>query len=322
MSHLQVNSQSQIAPISPEKHRPTLSVMIPTYNCANFLSRTLESVLSQDNGPDKMQIEVVDDCSTKDDPEEVVKKIGRGRIDFYRKPRNEGATATFNTCIQRSRGHLVHILHGDDYVLPGFYETITDKANIFKECSGFFSRCIVVSASGELDSLSPRLKSLENSGNNSDEMLYCNQLRTPGVVVRRSFYETHGGFQSHLIHVADWEMWIRVIQEGSGLFINQPLAAYRFFDGNDTSKLAKSAENLKDYLRLSEILKTSSHGFDIIRFYKIVESTARFQADQFKTLGDHSAERNNRLLAAKLASSLPFRDRLRRIARTIFQTIC
>ena len=42
---------------------PLWSVMIPTFHCARFLRQTLESVLSQDPGPDVMQIEVVDDCS-------------------------------------------------------------------------------------------------------------------------------------------------------------------------------------------------------------------------------------------------------------------
>ena len=35
--------------------------MIPTFHCAQFLHQTLESVLSQDPGPDVMQIEVIDD---------------------------------------------------------------------------------------------------------------------------------------------------------------------------------------------------------------------------------------------------------------------
>ena len=43
--------------------RPLWSVMIPTFHCARFLRQTLESVLSQDPGPDVMQIEIVDDCS-------------------------------------------------------------------------------------------------------------------------------------------------------------------------------------------------------------------------------------------------------------------
>ena len=61
-----------ILPITDEGKRPIWSVMIPTYNCANYLRETLASVLAQDPGADVMQIEVVDDHSTKDDPKAVV----------------------------------------------------------------------------------------------------------------------------------------------------------------------------------------------------------------------------------------------------------
>ena len=51
-------------PLPPDVGRPVWSVMIPTYNCARYLRETLASVLAQDPGPDQMQIEVIDDCST------------------------------------------------------------------------------------------------------------------------------------------------------------------------------------------------------------------------------------------------------------------
>ena len=57
-------SPPSIAPVPEGVHRPKWSVMIPTFNCANYLRQTLESVLAQDPGPEQMQIEVVDDCST------------------------------------------------------------------------------------------------------------------------------------------------------------------------------------------------------------------------------------------------------------------
>ena len=62
----------RIEPVPSSVARPMWSVMIPTYNCARYLRKTLESVLAQDRGPKSMQIEVVDDCSTEDDPEAVV----------------------------------------------------------------------------------------------------------------------------------------------------------------------------------------------------------------------------------------------------------
>ena len=106
----------KIAPIMQSNSRPFWSVMIPTYNCAEYLGQTLQSVLAQDLGSDMMQIEVVDDCSNKDDPEAVIKAVGGGRVKFHRKPKNAGPIANFNTCIERSRGRYVHILHGDDTV--------------------------------------------------------------------------------------------------------------------------------------------------------------------------------------------------------------
>ena len=108
-----------------EPHRPFWSVMIPVYNCAAYLRATLGSVLPQLTPDHDAQIEVVDDCSTKDDP------CGR-RSRVRPRPRAllptaaaiVGPQATFTTCIERSRGEWVHILHADDLVADGFYAAI------------------------------------------------------------------------------------------------------------------------------------------------------------------------------------------------------
>ena len=50
----------RIAPVPAGVRRPRWSVMIPTFNCAKYLRETLGSVLAQDPGPERMQIEVVD----------------------------------------------------------------------------------------------------------------------------------------------------------------------------------------------------------------------------------------------------------------------
>ncbi|MGH8001844.1 MAG: glycosyltransferase family 2 protein [Brasilonema sp.] len=77
-----------IPPVPERVARPLWSVMIPTYNCAEYLSQTLASVLAQAPGPDVMQITIVDDCSTQDEPAKVVEELGRDRVEFYRQPKN------------------------------------------------------------------------------------------------------------------------------------------------------------------------------------------------------------------------------------------
>src|SRR5512147_512884 len=94
--------RAEIPPVPDGISRPLWSVMIPTYHCARFLPRTLESVLIQDPGSDLMQIEVVDDGSTLDDPESVVSEVGQGRISFYRQSHNVGHTRNFETCLRRA----------------------------------------------------------------------------------------------------------------------------------------------------------------------------------------------------------------------------
>ena len=119
--HQQSKYRSAIQPIPGGEARPLWSVMIPTYNCANYLRKTLTSVLAQDPGAELMHIEVVDDHSADDNPAAVVAELGEHRVGFYQQPVNVGVPGNFDTCLQRSRGHMVHILHGDDFVLKGFY---------------------------------------------------------------------------------------------------------------------------------------------------------------------------------------------------------
>jgi glycosyltransferase involved in cell wall biosynthesis len=288
--------------------RPLWSVMIPTFNCAKYLRLTLQSVLAQAPSPEQMQIEVVDDCSTKDDPEIVVRELGEGRVQFYRKPANGGAIANFNTCVERSRGQLVHILHGDDLVLPEFYGRVGALAEKHEGIAGFFVRCLDIGPEGELLYLSTRLTWLEKGSRVVDPMLVTNPIKTPGCVVRRSFYEMHGGFKPAFVHVADWEMWVRVVSEGGGIFINSPLAEYRIFPENDTGRLARTAGNLRDMIQLGREWERSRASFNSREFLNEVSNQAKKQAEHFLMAGDREAAAANWAVFRETSS---FKQRVR-----------
>ena len=106
----------KIAPIPDGVPRPLWSVMIPVYNSLPYLEQTIRSILAQDPGEELMQIEVVDDISKDGDVAALVERVGKGRVQFYQQPVNVGNVRNFETCINRARGHYVHLLHGDDYV--------------------------------------------------------------------------------------------------------------------------------------------------------------------------------------------------------------
>lgn len=302
-----------IAPVQAGTDRPLWSVMIPAWNCARYLRRTLASVLAQDPGPDRMQIEVVDDCSTTDDPAGVVAELGRGRVGFFRKPRNEGPTPTFNVCLSRARGHLVHLLHGDDYVLPDFYATVTTAAEQHADVDFFAVRARIVDEHDALDTVSTRVPSLEHADRDVRPFYYDNPFRTPAVVIRRTRYESVGGFDPRLVHVADWEMWVRAIRTGGGLAINELLCGYRVFGGNHTSQLVRSGEGLRDHLRMAAIWEAAGlPDFSTTRFRRWIVTTARLRMQHFDGLGDHEAARHNRRLWREIASP---REKLAHVAR-------
>jgi len=259
--------------------RPRWSVMIPVYNCAQFLRKTLESVLTQDPGLEAMQIEVVDDCSQGDDPEAVVRSIGDGRVDFFRKPRNEGAIANFNTCIQRSRGDLIHILHGDDWVLPGFYSEIENMSGKYPEVSLFGTRSFFADEEGYLTGVSRRFKPLESPTKGPVYLDQDTTVQCAGMVMRRDFYEKSGGFLESLPHTADMEMWTRAFHEGAGVLSPEVLSVYRVFQGNDTSRLVRSAGNLKDMTRLYQLLGDKVAGYDHARSRRFLQRYARLQIE-------------------------------------------
>lgn len=95
-----------------------VSVIIPTFNAALLIKRTLQSILTQ-NGNYKYEIILVDDCST-DNTLEIVKQLHLPAITVLRQDRNQGPAAARNRGIKAATGKYLAFLDGDDYWLPDF----------------------------------------------------------------------------------------------------------------------------------------------------------------------------------------------------------
>jgi glycosyltransferase involved in cell wall biosynthesis len=253
---LDMSNRGRLAPVADGGPRPLWSVMIPSHNCAGYLRQTLVSVLCQDPGPDVMQIEVVDDASTKDEPETVVREIGGGRVGFYRQTVNVGHSANFQTCLERSRGRIVHLLHGDDAVRPGFYETMGMAFERVPGLGAAFCRQVYIDETGNEIWHSPLERESGGILENWLQRIAVRQLiQTPSIVVARAIYEQIGTFDRRLSWVEDWEMWVRIAAYRDVWFETGQLALYRVHATSSTSRQLRSAENLRDVRRALSIIR-------------------------------------------------------------------
>ena len=299
--------RASFAPVADGTERPRWSVMIPTYNCARFLRETLESVLAQDPGPEHMQIEVVDDASS-DDPASVVDAVGKGRVAFFRQPSNQGQIGNLSTCVERSRGEIVHLLHGDDYVLPGFYDAIGRGLVSSPESGAAFCRWKVIDADGREVSVGEPEQ--ENAGPIADALARLaseQRIVTPSIVVRREVWERLGGFDSRLRCAEDWEMWVRIAAHYGVWYEPQLLAAYRRHDRSNTSRSTRNAEELrysKMAIDLFEPLLPRDEARNIVsRAKRAYARTALCNAEAFAEEPDWPAVRANLAMAARLDPS-------------------
>lgn len=237
------------------RSRPFWSVIVPAYR-ARYLADCLRSVLDQDPGPEQMQILVVDDCSPEE-LEPIVRQLGGDRVEYLRQPRNLGTYETENAGLSLSRGIWTHILNDDDWVLPGFYQTLhralrDQPGSVGAACCGYVN----TDAHGSTTWTPPPLR--HDSGLLPD---WCrimgsgNPTHPVAVVIRRSVYEHIGGYYPPLNYCADWELYKRAATFYQWWYEPQTLACYRDHAENTTSAGLADGSQIRDIGRAIELSK-------------------------------------------------------------------
>lgn len=92
-----------------------VSIIMPSYNTAEFISQSIESVLNQTHA--NWELIIVDDCS-EDETEKVVLKFGDKRIKFIKNEKNSGAAITRNKALREAKGKWIAFLDSDDLWTP------------------------------------------------------------------------------------------------------------------------------------------------------------------------------------------------------------
>ncbi|MEO7802216.1 MAG: glycosyltransferase [Ginsengibacter sp.] len=263
----------EILPLSAGKVRPQWSVKIPVYNCSKFLPEALLSVLKDALPESEMEIEVVDDASTDDDIFNIVQIVGKGRIKYFRQEENVGSLRNFETCINRSTGKFVHLLHGDDKVKTGYYKKISDLFDKFPQAGAAFCRFSYINDRSAFMYYEKPEAAIDGLLSNWQEKIAVrNTIQYCSITVKRDVYEKLGGFYG-ITYGEDWEMWVRIAKYYPFAYTTDILAEYRkhgnsitgqkFLNGNYVDDIIEAMGRIQKLLpeNKQENVLTSSKKF-------------------------------------------------------------
>ena len=95
---------------------PAVSVLIPAYNVAGYLDKSVGSALAQDVD---LEVVIVDDGSTDSTPDAIRRLESDPRVRGFRLPVNGGPSAARNRAMDEARGEWIAFLDADDWFAPG-----------------------------------------------------------------------------------------------------------------------------------------------------------------------------------------------------------
>ena len=195
-----------------------VSIVMPSYNTAQFIKESIQSVLNQTYT--NWELIIVDDCST-DNTDDVVKPfLADKRIKYLKNDTNNGAAISRNRALREGKGRWVAFLDSDDLWLP---EKLEKQINFMSKNDYHFS----YTCYSEIDS----------EGNRNGVYVTGPQIITktgflnycwPGCLTVMYDRETVG-----LIQIADikknndYAMWLKISKKEKCFLLNEELALYR-----------------------------------------------------------------------------------------------
>ncbi|MFB2983175.1 tetratricopeptide repeat protein [Microseira sp. BLCC-F43] len=238
---------------NPEQPRPFWSVVIPVYNRRDYLLECLASVLAQWSGEEEMEILVIDDASPSP-LLELVNSIGSGIVRYYRNPQNLGLPGNWNAGVAISRGEWIHLLHDDDYILPGFYARLKQSLEACSDSIGAaFTGYENINEQGEVVFTQQLYDRRGIAQDWLQRIGVSNPLNMPAVVIRRSAHERLGGYHPELTYTSDWEFYKRLAAVYDWWCEPEILARYRQHSQSKTTELLLSGSQMTSIRRAIEI---------------------------------------------------------------------
>ena len=205
---------------------PRFSVIIPLYNKAPYVRKTVESVLGQSFGD--YELIIIDNGST-DGSSDVVAVFTDPRIRVVRSEKNMGVSNARNKGVTLSTAPYITFLDADDWWEPTFLEEMAGLIERYPD-AGIYGTGYYIVKNGE--------KRLAPIGVDSDftegEINYCKvyaktlcmPLTSITVAMPRDIFDESGGFKPKLKLGEDFDLWIRIVLKHKAVLLNKPLSNY------------------------------------------------------------------------------------------------
>ena len=234
------------------KNEELVSIIMPAFNCGDFIGTTLDSVINQSYK--NWEVIVVDDCSTDNTADVVQEYIKKdNRIKYHKLEKNSGAAVARNKAVDLAAGKYMAFLDSDDVWFPekltkqiGFMEendygfTCTSYTKI-DEQGEYLNRTIIAQPRRDYDGV------LKTCPGNSTVIYNAEKLgkfKIPDIKKRN-----------------DYVMWLQVIKKEKYLYgIEEPLGSHRIrTEGISSNKKSLVGYHWKVYREIEKLslLKSS-----------------------------------------------------------------
>ena len=211
------------------KERPTVVVIIPFYNGADWVERAIKSVVAQTVKPDEFI--VVNDGSKPEEREALGKLADTYKFEIIDKP-NGGQGSARNAGVKASKSEFISLLDQDDYYFPDHIRDLVDALPINDSRLGFVYADLCA-ADGRGNILhSNMLRDVPGTthpkqGHIPNLLRFDLFILPSAALIERTAFEAVGGFDEQFTGYEDDDLFLRIFRAGyTNYFLDKPVTAW------------------------------------------------------------------------------------------------